>query len=249
MTTFKDFSFARNSYNKFRPSYPPELYQALLERSPDREFAVDVGAGSGQATVELAKHFKKVIGFDPSPGMLEQSRDLPVEIRTGIAEKIEVESGTVSLLTSAQAAHWFTLDQFFPEVQRVLKPGGVMALWGYGLCHLDDPRSDKVLKYLYTDVLGKYWDEERKKIENEYRDIQPNFGKVERLEFSMKKKMPLNDFMGYLTTWSAWSNYRKQFPDKEDPHVEVYKKIAESIGENGVLELTFPLFMILTKKV
>uniref|UniRef100_A0A8C6UIY5 Methyltransferase type 11 domain-containing protein n=1 Tax=Neogobius melanostomus TaxID=47308 RepID=A0A8C6UIY5_9GOBI len=105
--------------------------------------AVDVGCGSGQGTVLLAPYFSQVVGTDVSPAQLENARAnqqcANVTYRESPAEDLPLESGTVDLLTSMTAAHWFDWPRFQVEVDRVLKPGGCVALLSYGL--------DMVLEY------------------------------------------------------------------------------------------------------
>lgn len=94
--------------------------------------AVDVGCGSGQGTTILAQYFTKVIGMDISPAQLEKaqsSNHCPnVSYRQSPAEDLPFESGTVDLITAMTAAHWFDRPRFFKEADRVLKPGGCLAL-------------------------------------------------------------------------------------------------------------------------
>jgi len=42
-----------------------------------------------------------------------------------------LEDGSVDVLTCAMAMHWFNEETFYPQVKRVLKPGGVLAVFGY----------------------------------------------------------------------------------------------------------------------
>jgi ubiquinone/menaquinone biosynthesis C-methylase UbiE len=55
----------------------------------------------------------------------------------GHAEKIDCPNSSVQLITAAQACHWFDLPKFYAEAQRVLVPGGFLALYGY---HLPRPK-------------------------------------------------------------------------------------------------------------
>jgi ubiquinone/menaquinone biosynthesis C-methylase UbiE len=75
-----------------------------------------------------------------------------LEFRQAPAEKIPLEDGTVDLITTAQAAHWFDLDAFFTESNRLLKPGGVLAIWGYGNCSMTGGEDDAEAKRLFDEV-------------------------------------------------------------------------------------------------
>lgn len=53
------------------------LFVHLTRSSENRSLCIDLGCGSGQATVSLAKHFQNVIGFEPSQGQLDQIKEKP----------------------------------------------------------------------------------------------------------------------------------------------------------------------------
>ncbi len=63
-------------------------------------------------------------------------------------------------MTVEQAIHWFDFDAFYREVDRTLKKGGILAVIGYGL--LLRPAVDTVIRRLYVQIVGQYWDRERK---------------------------------------------------------------------------------------
>jgi ubiquinone/menaquinone biosynthesis C-methylase UbiE len=54
-----------------------------------------------------------------------------VEYRVAPAEQTGLPDASIDLVTVAQALHWFDRERFFAEVKRVLRPGGVLALWVY----------------------------------------------------------------------------------------------------------------------
>lgn len=88
------------------------------------QLALDIGAGTGQATVALTEFYAKVKGVEPSKSMRESAVKHPqIEYADGTDEKIPAADGSVDLVTVAQACHWFNLPVFFKEVHRVLKPG------------------------------------------------------------------------------------------------------------------------------
>lgn len=91
---------------------------------------VDVACGTGPVTracVDLLKGNGKVIGVDPSAGMLAvaQQRVQGAEFRTGHAEALPVPDATADLLTMGYALrHVAELENAFREYHRVLRPGG-----------------------------------------------------------------------------------------------------------------------------
>ncbi|XP_066542718.1 putative methyltransferase DDB_G0268948 [Hoplias malabaricus] len=131
-----------SSYWRYRVSPPPELINKVLtflKAHGDSvcELAVDVGCGSGQGTVLLAQHFSRVVGTDISPAQLEQalqhSTAPNISYRECPAEDLPFENGSVDLVTAMSSFHWFDHPQFLQEADRVLKPGGCLAILNYSL--------------------------------------------------------------------------------------------------------------------
>src|SRR5262245_30282656 len=113
--TFHDhFSDRAQAYARFRPTYPPELFQWLAAESQSRNMVWDAGTGSGQAAVGLAEHFERVVGTDPSMPQLAEARKHPrVEYHEGVEGESGLEPASVDLVTAAQALHWFDLQSFY----------------------------------------------------------------------------------------------------------------------------------------
>lgn len=197
--------FARGgrAYARFRPEYPPELAGFLAAISPSRDRAADVGCGNGQLTVQLAAHFGEVVGLDPSE---EQIAHAPV--REGVrylrasAESLPLPDRSVSLITAAQAAHWFDLPAFYAEARRIAVDGAVIALVTYGVLRLPERLHDRFSRF-YRDEVGLYWPQERKLVDAGYRDMDFPFAERDAPELAIEREWEVGDFLGYISTWSA----------------------------------------------
>jgi len=131
---FQDhFSAQAADYARDRPRYPDALLAHLARLAPSRRLAVDVATGNGQAAVGLARHFDRVLASDASAAQLAAAvAHGRVQYARHAAECLPLRDAAADLVTVAQAAHWLDLDRFFGEVRRVLRPGGIIALWTYG---------------------------------------------------------------------------------------------------------------------
>jgi len=240
-----------SGYAKFRPDYSDSVFHEIIKRHHGkRELAIDVGAGTGQASVPLTKYFNKVIAYDPSPGQLEQSvKANNLEYIQSIAEKIPLPDKCVDLLVSAQAVHWFNFDQFFNETKRLLRPGGLLALWCYSLCSVtNNEEADHILKEYYK-IVRPYFEEGRKYIDNHYIDIVPPYPNVERISLSMPKEVTRESFVGYLETFSGLNNWRKKYPNStDDPHTKAATMLCSIFKEGEIVKLSFPVSMIFSQQ-
>lgn len=133
------FGQQAREYLRYRPGYPPEAYEYLLDLAgfPERQSAcqvTDIGAGSGQLTAGFVERGCDVTAVEPDPRMLEiLSERLPqVNALVGSAESLPVADASADLLCGAQMWHWVDQTKALPEIGRVLKPGGVFALiWNF----------------------------------------------------------------------------------------------------------------------
>src|SRR5713101_9644278 len=137
--SFKDhFSKQAPDYAKFRPQYPPELFEYLGRIAPQQKLAWDCATGNGQAAVALASVFERVIATDASEAQIANAEvNARVEYRVAPAENSGIESDTIDLVMVAQALTWFDLDCFYAEVRRLLKPSGIFAPSAYKLLRIE----------------------------------------------------------------------------------------------------------------
>lgn len=214
MADFHDhFSAVASDYARFRPTYPQILFRELAELAGDRELAWDVATGSGQAALALAQHFERVIATDPSAAQLaDASRSERVEYRQERAEQSSLADGTVSLICIAQALHWLDFARFFAEVARVSKPDGIFAAVTYEHSRVQGPqgeRIDGVIQRLYSTLLDPYWPKERRHVEQAYRTVPFPFPRISLGPYLMTAEWSADDYLGYLSTWSADKRYRE----------------------------------------
>ncbi|KOT52233.1 MULTISPECIES: class I SAM-dependent methyltransferase [Streptomyces] len=128
------FNSAAAQYEASRPSYPPALFDAVEEflQCPWAEVrAADVGAGTGIATALLRERGAEVIGVEPGEAMAaEFRRVLPdVPIVRGDGDRLPLAGSSHDLITYAQSWQWTDTSRSVPEALRVLRPGGVLAIW------------------------------------------------------------------------------------------------------------------------
>lgn len=243
MSGFRDhFSSASDRYAAFRPDYPAALYAWLAGLCAEQNTAWDCATGSGQAAVGLAAHFRRVLATDASAEQIRHAMPHSrVAYRVAPAEASGLADGSVDLVSVAQAAHWFDLPRFYAEAARVLKPDGVLALWGYGRMVLPD-KMDAPFQRFYAETVGPFWPSERALIDDAYRSLDFPFAEIQSPAFHIEVEWTLPRLLDYLSTWSAVKRYRSARGD--DPLPALTAALQPLWGDPEVaLHLQWPLFL------
>ncbi len=227
------FGSVAGAYAHYRPTYPAPLFAWLAGVAPARQRAWDCATGTGQAAIGLAAHFAEVVATDASASQLAAARPHPgVHYRLAAAENSGLEAGSLDLVTVAQAVHWFDRPRFFAEVERVLRPGGVLAVWSYGIPALEGEGPDALLQHFYADIVGPYWPPEKALVESGYRDLVLPFGSLEAPPFAMEATWTLEQLLGYCASWSASARYRAALG--HDPLERLAPALAAAWGETAL---------------
>jgi len=122
------FAEVAGAYERGRPDYPEDAVRWLAGDEPLD--VVDLGAGTGKLTRALVVLGHRVTAIEPLPEMLEQ---LPAAAPgafaiLGSAEIIPLPDAHADVVTCAQSFHWFDHRVALPEIARVLRPRGRLAL-------------------------------------------------------------------------------------------------------------------------
>jgi ubiquinone/menaquinone biosynthesis C-methylase UbiE len=240
--TFSDhFSRQAHDYQRYRPRYPAELAAHLAAIAPRRELALDLATGNGQAAVDLAVHFERVLASDASASQLAHATPHPrVTYLRHRAEQLPVRGGVADLVAVAQAAHWFEFDTFYAEARRVLRPGGVVALWTYGSFRIDD-EVDRRVHAFYEGVVGCYWPPERRYVEAGYRTLPFPLAELPAPPIALAADWTLLQVMSYVGTWSAVDRYR--VANGADPLPRLAAELAPLWPDAGTRRVEWPIHL------
>tara|TARA_R110000823_G_scaffold315636_1_gene448770 strand:+ start:4045 stop:4788 length:744 start_codon:yes stop_codon:yes gene_type:complete len=211
MKSFKDyFSKQAGHYQNYRPSYPDDMFTWLASLTPNHELAWDCGTGNGQAAVGLTPYYKKIYATDPSEEQVKHAvTHQQITYRVEKAEETALAAVSVDIITVSQALHWFDFDSFYTEVNRVLKPDGVLAAWTYGIPKISE-KVNKVIAYFHDTVLDGYWKPGNQLVAEKYQTIPFPFEEIKTPAFSIQKELTLEDLIGLLNSWSAVQRYQNK---------------------------------------
>lgn len=239
---FKDhFSAAPEAYAAFRPTYPDALFRWLARVTPGRELAWDCGTGNGQAAFSLADHFAHVEATDASAAQISAAKPHPrIAYRVARESASGLPSASYDLVTAAQALHWFDPAAFFAEARRVLRPGGVIAVWTYGRPALDEPRAGAKLQD-FAQLMAPWWPPERALVDSGYRSLAFPFEEIAAPAMELEQHPTREELAGYLRTWSAYKRYVER--QQSDPVAQVEQRLGEFWPTGERRRLVWPLAM------
>ncbi len=218
------FAEVAGAYERGRPGYPEDAVRWLVGNGPLD--VVDLGAGTGKLTRALVVLGHRVTAIEPLPEMLEQ---LPAAAPgafaiLGSAEIIPLPDAHADVVTCAQSFHWFDHALALPEIVRVLRPGGRLALV-WNTRDEEEPWVAKLSAIIGNEAVGE-------NDSNVPIDASGLFGPVETAAFRFEQ---LVDRQALLDLVLSRSYCAKLPPPEREPILEAVGRLYdETAGPDGV---------------
>lgn len=127
----RGFDREASTYQRARPSYHPDLVARFAERYGTGA-VLEIGAGTGIFTRQVANERISVVAVEPVQGMRQRLQEAvpTVDVRDGTAEQLPVAANSFDTVVVAQAFHWFDWTPALNEIHRVLHAGGhLVTVW------------------------------------------------------------------------------------------------------------------------
>ena len=145
------FGNLAETYHRIRPPYSQPVLdraQEALELEVDAR-VLDLAAGTGRLTEELHRRFADVVAVEPD----ERMRAVHRGALAGSAEEIPLDEASVDAVFVGEAFHWFDPQAAIPELERVLRPRGGLAIVSTHWWETEPPLPDAALQ-----VLSEPWE-------------------------------------------------------------------------------------------
>ena len=221
-----NFSHGSKNYAQFRPGYPKEVFAFLRTILTGKKRVWDCATGTGQVAKELVAIFDEIEATDLSENQLKNAvSDPKIRYSQQAAEQTKFPPAYFDCVTVGQAIHWFDFEEFYDEVKRITKPGALLVILGYGNIVIENPEIGKLVKELYSGILGNYWDTERHYIDENYQTIPFPFEEIQSPKFEQHYAWSMEQLTGYLETWSAVKHYKDK--TGKDPILEFKNKLPD----------------------
>ena len=117
----------------------------------------------------------------------------------------------------------------------------MVAIWTYNLFTSDNKDLNDLLKRFYFEIVGPYWDAERKFVDENYATVTFDFEPLPSGNFETKRSWTREDFIGYLSSWSAVQHYYKK--NNASPVSLIENELDLVWKEGQVIEVRFPIFL------
>lgn len=246
------FDSAASDYDAARPGYPEALIEDVIALSqlPADGRILEVGCGTGQATLPFARRGYRMLCLDIGAEMLALAqrnlRDYPGVhfIRTPF-ERWPTRIGKFDLVISATAFHWIPREIGYPKAALTLRPGGALAVFANW-----HPRPFDGFFTAVQPIYQRYAPEmadPRPQVSTE-QDIQADaediratglFETVEIRTYAWQATYTTAEYMRLLNTYS---NHRTLDPARREP---LYRAIAALINEQFAGRVERPYLSVL----
>jgi ubiquinone/menaquinone biosynthesis C-methylase UbiE len=241
----RSFAVGSDAYAAARPRYPADLYEWIASQSPGRGLVWDCATGNGQAAVDLADRFATVYATDISAAQLAHARRRPnICYLAQAAEAAAFADRTFDAVTVATALHWFDFSRFWPEVIRVIKPGGLFCAWGYADMACPQTAREALLDPVQA-IVRPFWSPQNHICWRGY-DVRETCFPFEPLpapRFSITLRWTAAQLAAYITTWSAYK--RAAHNDARRAKLEsILAAGVQKLGEDTEIAIAMPLHII-----
>lgn len=245
MSEANPFSQQSDGYARARPDYPATLYDWIAEQCDHHRAAWDCATGNGQAAVGLAAHFDRVFATDLSEAQIAHAFPCPnVAYSVAPAERSGLPDRSVDLIAVAQALHWFDFARFWPEVQRVARPGAFFCAWGYAWMTTDRIVDDQLLRP-FLEQLAPFWAPELQLLWDGYPDaaLAGPFERIDPPAFAIERDWTLAELVDYLKTWSAYKQCQAE-PAVVAALDAAVADVERAVAPDRRLRISMPLTVI-----
>jgi SAM-dependent methyltransferase len=202
------FDALATEYDAARPSYPPDLYDALdaLAGPLDGALVAEVGAGTGISTRGLLSRGAGVVAYDLAPNMLQRLRangspGPGTLLGTAVADghALPLRDGVADVVAYAQAFHWMRAGEAATEAARVLRRHGALALWWNNSAAQDEPwwqRHQDALEAAIATYHRRY------RAYDVPAGLRPAFAGVETTEVPWVRRLDVETYVTFLASKS-----------------------------------------------
>jgi len=241
--TRSPFDALVDAYDAARPSYPAAVFDAIDARQPlSGSSVVEIGAGTGIATRALLDRGAHVLPVDIGVEMLRRLRERTPgqQVVIGSGEALPLRSSAADIVCAAQAWHWLDNDVACVEAIRVLRPGGLLAVWWNNVVAYGERWYDDQQRRL-AEMNPTYRTEYRDRPEPEPITATGLFEVVDIVELEWSRRIGLEDYL----TWLHSKSYVAALGEREAEFLAAERASMSEAFPDGVVVEPFEVYLVL----
>jgi ubiquinone/menaquinone biosynthesis C-methylase UbiE len=219
------FASIADAYERARPGYPEEAVRWLAGDEP--RDVVDLGAGTGKLTRTLVALGHRVTAIEPLAEMRAWLESVLPDVTAlaGSAEALPLRDASADVVVCAQSFHWFDHTVALPEIARVLRPGGRLALV-WNTRDEREPWVKRLSALIGTETVGRA---------DAHEPVAASglFGPVERAEFACEQLLDRDTLRDLVLSRSYCA---KLDPAEREPVVAAVAALYDEVaGPDGLV--------------
>ena len=252
------------------PEYPTELIEAIIDNFAKKkrtDTVLDIGYGGGQATFDLALHFKQVLAWDFDIDILEladerirKEKIKNIKLEQKSEENItELKDESLKLVVVAQSLHDIDGEKFFSVIIPKISPGGGIAIISGGFIAPDGIFGRKILEErdrVLSKVVKKYIRVSNKKVEKSMENVNKKdyttmladagFSDISDDIYEQEIERSTDQIIGWLYANQLFA--KDKFGQKSGKFEKELTKKLKSLSPNGVFIEKARFTLIMAKK-
>lgn len=255
------FNQVAGLYDSARPGYPEALFGDILayaDLPPDARI-LEVGSGTGQATLPLARRGYAMDCLEPGADLAAIARHKlaaypAVTVICADFETCTLPAARYHLLVSATAFHWLQPEIRFRKSQELLKPRGTLALFWHRPVQTDASRQiNDALQQIYKSVAPELARERQAPphpdaVTTEYEDLIPGSGRFTDLAIHKHYVATAYSASAYVNLMRTWSDHLALEAPKATQLFHDIKKLIQTDFAGEILRETVALLYLARRK-
>lgn len=246
------FNEDETNYDRFRPTYPDELFTDIIRYSTVHEGSnsLEIGIGTGQATAPFLQMGCKVTAVELGDKLSDFVRRKfkkynNFTVTTADFMALSLQPNSYDLVYCATAFHWLPMEQGYNKVKDILKHDGTVALfWNHPFPNRQDDRSNIVNRRVYE----KYRPTDKKIAEFSEKDCEQRVSQLERfgfkdIEAKLYHRVRTLTSASYIALLNTYSDHRALDIKIKEAFEKEMKASIDSIGGKINIYDTIDLYL------
>ena len=254
---FEQWSGNSEVYHNVRPVPPTAIIKIILSwLRKEADIVVDVGCGTGLSTMIWCDFAEHVVGIEPNDDMRataeKRASSSRIVFQKGVSNETNLPADYADVITVAQAFHWMDIDSTLSEFHRILKPGGVLAIYDFALPPIIGWEIEKAFLALREKCSEIVYSQETPPVHNDkssYEERIKSFGKFRhsrKIACHSVEKWTSQKLMGFFLNVSN-ASFAMEIDDGIREDVDAFLSLVQT-DSSGEFEITFPYDIVIAIK-